>query len=749
MCNPATMAFSPGLCPSPAPPASSPPRRAPPLIFQRLEDSKEEHALSHYANACQNYSQSKDKVKRQCNKSDQELLMENCHLYRTRVENAELLGRARNIEDCHSGEQLWAMSLREHWTVEPRIGDLYSTPIRHLKEGSQNEIEQVGSPYRESLHHLLADGSLSAISKQMSTWMSYKRFLKKCERKLAKMVLHTPDFPALEVVGTKLSAKPATSTEEKAALHDSKCGSSHAADMKASDRGQDQPLIGPKAELNTTELFLHGNPGDHVSSNVILHNTGSTSLQFEWRQKPQLSLCNVQHEGAYAMETPHFYIVPIAGILVPGESKNFYVEFHPKSPGTFIDLWILVFSPNLSSPLQRLRLLGAAVAPEDENSKRQRELLQHDMAIRQRTRGLGEIFSEIIENAIKQVQVNFKKAPDFVSSGEFFDFMRCNIACSDQTPLYYSPQVSLQFQNIAFEMHEKEQGSLPVDAFNGDEIEANPLSIWDSPVSNFMTRLDMMEIDENWKKIMKQKASALNLSAAIPAHPTAILNTAMYKTLVKIATQVEEILEERDNQNEMEQLSDSDPLTTFSFEEDSARGSSKGNANGSASLGGSTLKQDVANLNVSQDASGKGFGRRLSRQILRNANVGQVSAPKSLEGSSPSKRAPSNVVGGSTGYDGRIPTKLVNASGNNADGGTPQQALTSEIAESVETCEVRLRQVLQEGIVEQFWKEVESAFSKLAPIVKTKIECCIADSDEDSACWLSLWFSRLSCLITQ
>ena len=59
-----------------------------------------------YSKACKDNSQVKEKVKLQCKKSEAGLLMENSHLFRTRVENSKLLSRAKRLEDCHSGEQL-------------------------------------------------------------------------------------------------------------------------------------------------------------------------------------------------------------------------------------------------------------------------------------------------------------------------------------------------------------------------------------------------------------------------------------------------------------------------------------------------------------------------------------------------------------------------------------------------------------------------------------------------------------------
>lgn len=62
-----------------------------------------------------------------------------------------------------------------------------------------------------------------------------------------------------------------------------------------------------------------------------------------------------------------FYIVPTAGCLVPGESKDFYIEFHPRFSGSFMETWILCFTPKLSTSLQALHLHGAAAVPEDVN----------------------------------------------------------------------------------------------------------------------------------------------------------------------------------------------------------------------------------------------------------------------------------------------------------------------------------------------------------------------------------------------
>lgn len=106
---------------------------------------------------------------------------------------------------------VWEMSLREHWTVEPRIGDLYSTPICYLKEGIQTGIEQIGFPGKVNLN----DNSASQKNVRQCTLTSYKHFVQTCGKKLGKANLHKPNFDSFEVIGRKLTMTDAVETKEK------------------------------------------------------------------------------------------------------------------------------------------------------------------------------------------------------------------------------------------------------------------------------------------------------------------------------------------------------------------------------------------------------------------------------------------------------------------------------------------------------------------------------------------------------
>ncbi|KAH6555478.1 hypothetical protein KP509_1Z251200 [Ceratopteris richardii] len=645
------------------------------------------------------------------------------------------------------GVEQWAMSLREHWTVEPRIGDLYSTPIKCRKEGVFKDIEQIGSPCQESLQTLLSDTSAAEKTKKMSRWMSFKHFLKECEKRLSKVDLYSPDFVGLEVVGSKLSAKPAI-LPEGGAPHDSESIVGQAQDCNALDCDFEK-LSGPKAELNIKKLFFHGKPGDHVRSSVILCNTGSTSLHFEWQRQPQISLSDSHNEESSMNRASFFYIVPIAGILEPAESKEFYVEFWPQFPGMFVDSWMLVFSPQLSIPLQTLDLLGAAALVEDEASVSHRQLLQQTLKIRERSRGLEEIFDEILDKSVKQAHISFRKAPDFIASEQFFDFLRSNFECSKQTPLYYNPQLFLQFHDIAAEVQKRSEATSPESSLSDDEnsVSSSP-PVWDMSVVTLMENLDIVDSDESWKLNMKQKVSTLQFLASIPSHPTAVLCTVMYKALLNIVSQIEVIMEERDKDSASEVSSNS---TTLTSDEDHARVPTKQLElkDSGRSFGNSLLKKRSENVNSNHALSAKSSANSQLKQTSMNANMHPASLLKRMSTGGLTMQASPNRNMGLTnmvkGYGESSASTAANpASKYPSTHMLKEQANTPELSEADEvTYEKKIRHLFEEGLLEPFFDGITEAITKLAPVVERRIEDYFGADDEASASWLFLWFIRL------
>ena len=90
------------------------------------------------------------------------------------------------------------MSLRDHWSFEPRIGDLYAARIDCSKEIA-TEVEQIGSPIKANLYDILPDILPSKKSEETSALTAYKHFLEKCEKRFSKMGVHRPEFLGFQV----------------------------------------------------------------------------------------------------------------------------------------------------------------------------------------------------------------------------------------------------------------------------------------------------------------------------------------------------------------------------------------------------------------------------------------------------------------------------------------------------------------------------------------------------------------------
>eukprot|EP01018_Ginkgo_biloba_P008576 Gb_26460 [translate_table: standard] len=174
------------------------------LYFQKIEDSKQENALRRYKTASEGYLKAKENVKKQSGKeSDQDLLMETGHLYRVRLENGDMLQRALTNETRHFGENMWEMSLRNTWTVESQIGDLYAVP-QSVWNFAKSEIEYIGYPLKEKPSLPISQDHGVIESTRQSRWGAYEHFMEKCEKRLAKIAPHKPDFVGFQVVGSKV-----------------------------------------------------------------------------------------------------------------------------------------------------------------------------------------------------------------------------------------------------------------------------------------------------------------------------------------------------------------------------------------------------------------------------------------------------------------------------------------------------------------------------------------------------------------
>jgi hypothetical protein len=92
----------------------------------------------------------------------------------------------------------WTMSLRDHWSYEPKIGDLYAARVDCSKEMTA-EIEQIGSPVKANLYDILRGVSASGKNEETNTLTAYNHFLEKCEKRFSKVDIYRPQFHGFQV----------------------------------------------------------------------------------------------------------------------------------------------------------------------------------------------------------------------------------------------------------------------------------------------------------------------------------------------------------------------------------------------------------------------------------------------------------------------------------------------------------------------------------------------------------------------
>jgi hypothetical protein len=161
--------------------------------------------------------------------------------------------------------------------------------------------------------------------------------------------------------------------------------------------------------------------------------------------------------------------------------------------------------------------------------------------VKQRNRGVEEVFSEMIDDALKQAPLTFmKKIPGFILSAENYTFLRSN-ECYE-TPLYYNPRLVQQCEKLALEIASSDCKTSTLELDTGTEHNTtNDLAVkaYNFSVSSFVLFVrDGVDKEEQQKKVHN-----LLHMMALPPHPSSILFTVMHKSIVKMINRMEEVLE--------------------------------------------------------------------------------------------------------------------------------------------------------------------------------------------------------------
>lgn len=102
---------------------------------------------------------------------------------------------------------------------------------------------------------------------------------------------------------------------------------------------------------------MKGNLNEIIYDKVVISNTGSTTVSYEWKKVHRKDLIPSKNSDFIQ----RFYCHYPRSILKPGESKIFTFSFKSEKVGIFNEEWNLLTEPVLLNNLPILSLSGIGV----------------------------------------------------------------------------------------------------------------------------------------------------------------------------------------------------------------------------------------------------------------------------------------------------------------------------------------------------------------------------------------------------
>ncbi|XP_017291880.1 MYCBP-associated protein [Kryptolebias marmoratus] len=316
------------------------------------------------------------------------LLMNQADHFRETQEQREILNRVMPL--THSGYGYRVGS--EFWSLPQRYGDEMSgiaATLTQTERGQKKPVTHVGQP--RSIQRELGIPSAKIQRPASRTWSRSSYLQHQCQELkelLQEMDIKKPDISKLEVIGR---GKPFTSTtvRQRPLLENEREEKEHKEIIKENlsppaepDHVQVKTPSVPALRIHgqlarwtgksaasegevgiSTTLFFEALTGEIVSSDLELHNEGSTAIFYSWQKLtvPQ----SFQHLSV------HFYFNFSSGVICPGDTERVEFIFKTEDPGLKSELWQLNTHPVLmQGASMQVRLSGVAFSRDKTADQR-------------------------------------------------------------------------------------------------------------------------------------------------------------------------------------------------------------------------------------------------------------------------------------------------------------------------------------------------------------------------------------------
>ncbi|KAM9860602.1 MYCBP-associated protein-like [Aulostomus maculatus] len=355
--------------------------------------SGQRNALQHWQAHMRQRRQQQDFLSRLICRPVENLLMNQTSRFREIQEQKEFLNEVLPLIRSGNGHYVG----NEFWSLPRRYGDEISgiTATLTLKErGKWEPVTHVGQPRSMSWE----SGVTCGKTPHPSTWTRDKSvYLQQLQRELkdAQWVIDANklDVSGLEIIGSGQLVTvggPSLDEEEEEremnkddvhhlALQDDLCARTwlipalrfcgHLASWTGNTPSR-QGAVGVSATILFEVLT-----GDQASSQLELHNEGSTAIVFSWQQLPlQRHFYNQQSQT----NGPVFLFNSSCGVILPGDTQRVEFIFKSECPGIKTEVWQLNTHPLLLQGAA-LHVMLRGLSVDRDRTQNQRQIIDSEL----------------------------------------------------------------------------------------------------------------------------------------------------------------------------------------------------------------------------------------------------------------------------------------------------------------------------------------------------------------------------------
>ncbi|XP_046872327.1 MYCBP-associated protein, partial [Hypomesus transpacificus] len=378
-------------------------RRRPQVVGGQKGAGVQSHALQHWHSHMRQRRRQQDFISNLLQKPVEGLLMNQSNSFRQTQEQRELL--SRTLPAIHPGHGQRVGS--EFWSLPEQFGEELSgvrATLTQSQRGRQQPLTHGAQP--ASIRHESGNIPVEVCDGARRTW-DHSVYLKHCRQELRDVLKHLdvsqPEMDGLEVIG---SGQPFTSVtvERSPLLEEEERGE----ELKETEQKENHdplaqfddvmlvPVLVPslrfcgqrarwtgngtshKGEVGlSARVLLEALEGESVSSDLQIHNEGSTAIYYSWQRLPRP--CSFPHTHTQT-HTQHFYFNTSTGVILPGETQRVEFIFKSERAGVLGEAWRFNTHPVLmgGASLQVI-LRGVALCQDrtaDQRLAIQRELEQ-------------------------------------------------------------------------------------------------------------------------------------------------------------------------------------------------------------------------------------------------------------------------------------------------------------------------------------------------------------------------------------